>query len=379
MDFSLTKEQEMIRSTAQKFAENEIAPVINRFEEEHKFPAEIVRKMAELGFMGMNIKEEYGGFPVGTVSYSLALTEIAKASASVAVTMSVTNMVAEVIQEFAKEEIKKRYLPPLCSGEYLAGAFCLTEPNAGSDAGAIQTRAEKVDGGYIINGSKIFITSAEIAGVFVVWAVTDKSKGKKGISAFLVPAGTKGLVVGKKEEKMGQCASPTNEVALVDCFVPENHLLGIEGDGYKIALMELAGGRIGIASLSLGVGYAAIDYAKNFAKERIQFGKPIAEQQAIQFMLADCYTELDAARMLVLRAAFLKEKGLPYTKEGSMAKLYASEVANKVCIKAVQILGGYGYSKEYPVERYLRDIKVTTIYEGTSEVQRMVIAKEIIK
>ncbi len=379
MDFLLTKEQEMIRSTAQKFAENEIAPVINEFEENHKFPADIIKKMAELGFMGMNIKEEYGGFYVGTVAYSLAVTEIAKASASVAVTMSVTNMVAEVIQEFAKEEIKRKYLPPLCSGEYFAGAFCLTEPNAGSDAGSIQTKAEKVKGGYVLNGSKIFITSGEVAGVFVVWAVTDKSKGKKGISAFLVPAGSKGLIIGKKEEKMGQCASPTNEIAFYDCFVPEEYLLGEEGDGYKIALMELAGGRIGIASLSIGVGYAAIDFAKNYAKERIQFGRPISELQAIQFMLADCYTELEAAKMLVLRAAFLKEKGYPYTKEGSMAKLYASEVANKVCIKAVQILGGYGYSKEYPLERYLRDIKVTTIYEGTSEVQRMVIAREILK
>lgn len=326
MDFNLTKEQEMIRSMAEKFAQNEIAPIINDFEESHKFPVEIIKKMAELGFMGMNIKEEYGGFPVGTVAYSLAVTEIAKKSASVAVTMSVTNMVAEVIQEFAKEEIKKKYLPPLCSGEYLAGAFCLTEPNAGSDAGNIQTRAEKVDGGYILNGSKIFITSGEVAGVFVVWAVTDKTKGKKGISAFLVPAGSKGLIIGKKEEKMGQCASPTNEIAFSDCFVPDDHLLGNEGDGYKIALMELAGGRIGIASLSLGVGYSAIDYAKNFAKERVQFGKPIAEMQAIQFMIADCYTELEAAKMLTLRAAFLKEKGLPYTKEGSMAKLYASDV-----------------------------------------------------
>lgn len=379
MNFLPTKEQEMIRSMAQKFAEGEIIPLINQFEESHTFPTDIIKKMADLGFMGMNIKEEYGGQEAGAVAYSLAVTEIARASASVAVTMSVTNMVAEVIQEFAREDIKKRYLPPLCDGTYLAGAFCLTEPHAGSDAGAIQTRAEKVEGGYILNGSKIFITSGEVAGLFVVWAVTDKSKCKKGISAFLVPSGTKGLIVGKKEEKMGQCASPTNEVVFQDCFVSEDHLLGQEGDGYKIALMELAGGRIGIASLSLGDGYAAIDYAKNFAKERVQFGKRIGEFQAIQFMLADCYTELDAAKMLVLRAAFLKEKGLPYTKEGSMAKLYASEVANRVCIKAVQILGGYGYSKEYPVERYLRDIKVTTIYEGTSEVQRMVIAREILQ
>ncbi len=378
MDFNLTKEQETIRDIAKKIAEKSILPVINEFEESHSFPAGIIRELAGLGFMGMNIKEEYGGLDAGTVAYSLAVTEIARASASVAVTMSVTNMVAEVIQEFAREEIKKKYLPPLCDGTYLAGAFCLTEPNAGSDAGAIQTRAEKVEGGYLLNGSKIFITSAEVAGVFVVWAVTDKNRGKKGISAFLVPKDAKGLIIGKKEEKMGQCASPTNEVALSDCFVPEDHMLGEEGDGYKIALMELAGGRIGIASLSLGVGYAAIDYAKSFAKERVQFGKPISELQAIQFMLSDCYTELDAARMLVLRAAFLKEKGLSYTKEGSMAKLYASEVANRVCIKAVQILGGYGYSKEYPLERYLRDIKVTTIYEGTSEVQRIVIAREIL-
>ncbi len=379
MNLTLTEEQKLIRDTAKSFAEKEIAPVIKEYEEGHKFPANIVKKLAELGFMGMNIKEEYGGQEAGAVALSLAITEIAKVSASVAVTMSVTNMVAEVIQEFGTEEAKKKFLPPLCSGEYLAGGFCLTEPGAGSDAASIQTRADKVDGGYVLNGNKIFITSGEVAGCFVVWAVTDKKAGKKGISAFVVPADAKGLIVGKKEEKMGQCASPTNEVAFSDCFVSYEQLLGNEGDGYKIALMELAGGRIGIASLAVGVGYAAMDYAANFAKERVQFGKPIAEFQAIQWMIADAYTELDAARLLTLRAAFLKENKLPFTKEGSMAKLFASEVANKACLKAVQILGGYGYSKEYPVERFLRDIKVTTIYEGTSEVQRMVIAREVIK
>ncbi len=379
MNLTLTEEQKLIRDTAKSFAEKEIAPVINEYEENHKFPAHIVKKLAELGFMGMNIKEEYGGQEAGSVALSLSITEVAKASASVAVTMSVTNMVAEVIQEFGTEEAKKRFLPPLCSGEYLAGGFCLTEPDAGSDASSIKTRADKVDGGYLLNGNKIFITSGEVAGCFVVWAVTDKKAGKKGISAFVVPADTKGLIVGKKEEKMGQCASPTNEIAFSDCFVSYEQLLGTEGDGYKIALMELAGGRIGIASLSVGVGYAAMDCAVKFAKERVQFGKPITEFQAIQWMVADSYTQLDAARLLTLRAAYLKEKKLPFTKEGSMAKLYASEAANRACLKAVQIMGGYGYSKEYSVERYLRDIKVTTIYEGTSEVQRMVIAREVIK
>lgn len=379
MDLRLTEEQKLIQDTAKSFAEKEIMPVINEFEEKHEFPAAIVKKLAELGFMGMNIKEEYGGQEAGSVALSLSITEIAKASASVAVTMSVTNMVAEVIQEFGTEEAKKRFLPPLCSGEYLAGAFCLTEPDAGSDAASIKTRADKVDGGYLLNGSKIFITSAEVAGVFIVWAVTDKNAGKKGISAFVVPANSKGLIVGKKEKKMGQCASPTNEVAFSDCFVSYDQLLGEEHDGYKIALAELAGGRIGIASLAVGVGYAAMDYAANFSKERVQFGKPISELQAIQWMIADAFTELDAARLLTLRAAFLKEKVHNFIKEGSMAKLFASEVANKACLKAVQILGGYGYSKEYPVERYLRDIKVTTIYEGTSEVQRMVIARELLK
>lgn len=379
MDLRLTEEQKLISDTAKSFAEKEIMPVINEFEEKHEFPAAIVKKLAELGFMGMNIKEEYGGQKAGSVALSLSITEIAKASASVAVTMSVTNMVAEVIQEFGTEEAKKRFLPPLCSGEYLAGGFCLTEPDAGSDAGSIKTRADKVDGGYLLNGSKIFITSAEVAGVFIVWAVTDKNAGKKGISAFVVPANSKGLIVGKKEKKMGQCASPTNEVAFSDCFVSYDQLLGEEHDGYKIALAELAGGRIGIASLAIGVGYAAMEYAANFSKERVQFGKPISEFQSIQWMIADAFTELDAARLLTLRAAFLKEKGHNFIKEGSMAKLFASEVANKACLKAVQILGGYGYSKEYPVERYLRDIKVTTIYEGTSEVQRMVIARELLK
>lgn len=379
MDLTLTEEQKLIRDTAKSFAEKEISPVIKEYEEGHRFPAQIIKKLAELGFMGMNIKEEYGGQESGTIALSLSITEIAKASASVAVTLSVTNMVAEVIQEFGTEEAKRRFLPPLCSGEYLAGGFCLSEPAAGSDAASIQTRANKVDGGYVINGNKIYITSGEVAGCFVVWAVTDRKAGKKGISAFVVPADAKGLIVGKKEEKLGQCASPTNEIAFSDCFVSYDQLLGKEGDGYKIALKELAGGRIGIASLAVGVGYAAMDCAVKFAKERVQFGKPIAEMQAIQWMIADSYTELDAARLLTLRAAFLKEKGLPFTKEGSMAKLYASEAANRACLKAVQIHGGYGYSKEYPVERYLRDIKVTTIYEGTSEVQRMVIAKEVIK
>lgn len=379
MDLTLTEEQKLIRDTAKSFAEKEIAPVIKEYEEGHKFPAQIVKRIAELGFMGMNIKEEYGGQEAGAVALSLAITEMAKVSASIAVTMSVTNMVAEVIQEFGTEEAKKRFLPPLCSGEYLAGGFCLTEPAAGSDAASLQTRADKVDGGYLLNGNKIFITSGEVAGCFVVWAVTDKKAGKKGISAFVVPADAKGLIVGKKEEKMGQCASPTNEIAFSDCFVPYDQLLGIEGDGYKIALAELAGGRIGIASLSVGVGYAAMDFAAKFAKERVQFGKAIAEFQAIQWMIADAYTELDAARLLTLRAAFLKEKGFSFTREGSMAKLFASEAANRACLKAVQILGGYGYSKEYPLERYLRDIKVTTIYEGTSEVQRMVIARELLK
>ena len=340
-----------------------------------------------------------------------AITEIAKGCAATAVTTSVTNMVAEVIHEFGTEEVKNKHLPKICSGEYPAGSFALTEPQAGSDAANIRTTAAKDGDSYVLNGQKSFITSGGQSGITVVWAVTDKeAKRGKGISAFVVEKGTPGFIIGKNEEKMGQRASSTNELFFEDCRIPKENLLGQEGDGFKISMMELDGGRIGIASLALGLGYAAIDYATEYAKGREQFGQPIANFQAIQWMVADSYTELDAAQLLVLRASFLKEKKLPFGKEASMAKLFASETAARLLVyraawlkdqgqvatretsiaklfateaaaraasEAVLLHGGRGYSNEYPVERYHRDVIVTTLYEGTSEIQRHVIARSI--
>ncbi|MCX8117689.1 MAG: acyl-CoA dehydrogenase family protein [Desulfobacterota bacterium] len=380
MDFKLTSEQEMIRDMVRDFTEKSIKPVAAHHDREKRFPYENIKKMAELGLMGMNIPVEYGGSEVGVIAYSLAITEIAKGCASHAVTTSVTNMVAEVIYEFGQEEIKRKHLPKLCSGEYPAGSFALTEPHAGSDAANIRTLAERRNQAYVLNGTKAFITSGEVSGVTVVWAVTDRTARKgRGISAFLVEKGTPGFRVGKAEEKLGHCASVLNELIFEDCVVPASHLLGREGEGFKIAMMELDGGRIGIGSLSVGVGFAAIDFATQYVKEREAFGKPLTSFEAIQWMIADSYTSLEAAQLLVLRAAYLKENKLPFTKEASMAKLFATETAKEVALRAVQMLGGYGYTKEYPVERYLRDIIGTTLYEGTSEVQRIVISREILQ
>jgi alkylation response protein AidB-like acyl-CoA dehydrogenase len=378
MDFSLTDEQGMIRDTVRGFVENELKPKAAFYDESKEFPFETLKALAGLGLMGMNIPQEYGGANVGTTAYSLAITEIAKGCAATAVTTSVTNMVAEVVHEFGTEEVKNKHLPKICSGEYPAGSFALTEPQAGSDAANIRTSATKDGNSYILNGQKSFITSGEHSGITVVWAVTDKeAKRGKGISAFVVEKGTPGFIIGKNEEKMGQRASSTNELFFEECRIPKENLLGDEGDGFKISMMELDGGRIGIASLALGLGYAAIDYATEYAKGREQFGQPIANFQAIQWMVADSYTELDAAQLLVLRAAFLKEKKMPFSKEASMAKLFATETARRVTLRAIQILGGYGYIKDYPVERYHRDVIVTTLYEGTSEIQRHVIARSI--
>ncbi len=382
MDFKLNEEQMMIQETARSFAQKELEPVAEKLDKK-KDPSLIidnVKKLAQLGFMGLCVPECYGGAQAGAVAYSLALTEIGKACASTAVTMSVNNMVAELLVEFGTEEQKQKYVPKLVSGEYVAGSFCLTESSAGSDPTGMKTVAAENDKGYLLNGSKLFITSAEYAGIFVVWAVTDKKAPRgKGISTFIVEKGTPGCNVGRNEEKMGQRGSATNEVHFEDCQIPKEHLLGGLNNGYGIALAELAGGRIGIGSMSVGIGLAAIDFATRYAKERIQFGKPISSFQALQWMIADSYTELDAAQLLILRAAYLKETGKPYSREAAMGKLYASEAANRACYKAVQMLGGYGYVEEYPVERFYRDARVTTIYEGTSEIQRLVIARSYLK
>lgn len=378
MDFHLTEEQKMIQQMARDFAEKELKPRAAEVDATRRVALPVLKAMAELGMMGMNIPAQYGGSQTGVVSYSLAMTEIGRACASTSVTMSVTNMVAEVIHAFGREEHRLLYIPRICRGEYSGGAFALTESTAGSDPSSMKSTAELTGDDYVLNGSKTFITSAELAGVFVVWAKTDKTAGAKGISAFLVESGHPGFKIGRNEEKMGQRGSCTNEISIEDCRLPRGALLGKEGEGFKVAMMALDGGRIGIGSMAVGIGLAAIEYAADYAKNRLQFGKPISSFQAIQWMIADSFTELEAARLMVLRAAHLKEKGRRFTREASMAKLLATETANRVCYKALQILGGYGYSKEYPLERYARDCRVTTIYEGTSEIQRLVIAREIL-
>ena len=382
MEFKLNDEQKMIQETARSFAQKELEPVADKLDKtkDSAIIIENVKKLAQLGFMGLCIPECYGGPQAGAVAYSLALTEIGKACASTAVTMSVTNMVAELLVEFGTEEQKQKYVPGLVSGEYVAGSFCLTESSAGSDPTGMKTTAVANESGYLLNGSKLFITSAEYAGIFIVWAVTDSTAQRgKGISTFIVEKGTPGCKVGRNEEKMGQRGSVTNEVHFEECQIPKENLLGDLNNGYGIALAELAGGRIGIGSMSVGIGLAAMDFATSYAKERIQFGKPISSLQALQWMIADSYTELDAAQLLILRAAYLKETGQSYSREAAMGKLYASEAANRACYKAVQMLGGYGYVEEYPVERFYRDARVTTIYEGTSEIQRLVIARSYLK
>lgn len=338
-----------------------------------------LKKLAALGLMGINVKSEYGGSEAGVVSFSLAVTEIARACASTAVTMSVSNMVCEVIQAIGTEEQKMVYIPKICSGEYYAGGFALTETVAGSDAGALQASAVLDGDQWVLNGSKMFITSAEYAGVFVVWAVTDK-KAKKGsgISTFLVESGAPGLKLGRLEHKMGQHASSTNELIFEDCRIPKSALMGKMNGGFKTATGELAGGRIGIGSLGLGIGLAAMDYATRYAIERKQFDQSITNFQAIQWMIAESYTELEASRLLLMNAAFKKEQGKPFAREASMAKYFATEAADRACFNAIQILGGYGYTNEFPVERYARDVRITLIYEGTNQIQRMIVARDII-
>jgi len=382
MDFELAEEHKIIQDMAAKFAKRELEPVAAELDQtkNRDILKTNLRKLAELGFMGLNIDPEYGGTGAGPVAFSLVMTELGRACASTTVTTSVTNMVAECIQVVGNEEQKQKYIPPLCSGEFAAGSFGLTETCAGSDPAGMRTSAVLDGDHYVLNGHKIFISSAEYAGVFVVWAVTDKDAPKgKGISLFLVEPGFPGFIVGKDEKKLGQHGSSTNELIFEDCRVPKENLMGRVNDGFRVAVAELAGGRIGIGSMALGIGLAAMDFATNYAKERVQFGEPIAKLQAIQWMIADNYTRLEGARMLLMRAAYRKEQQQPYAKEASMAKVYATEAANKACFDAIQILGGYGYTQDFPVERYFRDVRVTSIYEGTSEIQRLIIARELLK
>ena len=381
MNLDLNDVQVMIQQTAQKFADSELFPNAALVEDKRQRPLFLsnLKKLADLGFMGLNIQQEYGGTEAGSVAFSLAITELAKGCASTAVTVSVNNMVAEVIQSIGTEAQKQTYLPKLCSGQFSAGAFCLTEAGAGSDPAGMTTKAVKKDGKWLINGTKLYITSAAYAGVFVVWAVTDPAAAKgKGISCFLVDGDNPGISISKEEQKTGQLASATNEVVFTDCVVEESALLGSLNKGFKIAASELAGGRIGIGSLALGLGKKALALAIEHVKERKQFGQPISDFQGIQWMLAERQTELEAARLLLMQAAFSKEQGEAFGTQASMAKLFATEKANQACYTAQQLLGGLGYMKDSPVERLARDVRVTSIYEGTSEIQKVIISRDLL-
>jgi alkylation response protein AidB-like acyl-CoA dehydrogenase len=380
MDFELSEEQEMVRNSVREFANNEIAPQAREYDTLEKFPHEQIKGLAELGLMGMIIPEEYGGAGFDTVSYALALEEIAKADMSVAVVVSVTNSVCCFpILSYGSEEQKQKYLMPLAKGEKL-GAFCLSEPQAGSDAGNLRLRAEKQGDYYVLNGTKSWVTNGGLAGVYIVMGVTGETDGKREITAFIVEGDSEGLQVSSIEHKMGQRASQTAEMSFNEVKVSANNILGGIGNGLKVALGSLDNGRIGVGAGAVGVAQAAFEESTKYAKDRIAFGKPIAEQQAIQFKLADMATQIEAARLLTLQAAALKDAGRKNIGiYSSMAKLYASETANKVCAEAVQIHGGNGYSRHYNVERYYRDARVLTIYEGTSEIQRIVISRGILK
>ena len=378
MDLTFTEEQQMMRDMVQNFAKTEIEPFIPRMEA-GEFPREILTKMGGLGLMGITVPEEYGGAGMDFISYISAIHELSKVSAVVGVILSVhTSVGTNPIMYFGNDEQKNRYLPKLASGEYL-GAFCLTEASSGSDAGSLKTRAVKKDNHYVLNGSKMFITNGGEADVYIVFASTDPSKGTYGISAFIVDKDTPGLVIGKDERKMGLHGSRTVELSFDQMKVPLENILGEEGGGFKIAMANLDVGRIGIAAQALGIAEAALEAATGYAKDRVQFGKPIAAQQGVGFKLADMATAVEAAKLLVYRAAQLREEGLPCGKEASMAKLFASKAAVEGSIEAVQVFGGYGYTEDYPVERYFRDAKVTEIYEGTSEIQRIVISKHLMK
>jgi alkylation response protein AidB-like acyl-CoA dehydrogenase len=379
MDFELSEEHRMIQEMARDFAEKEIKPKAPELDKTERHPAEIIQKMAELNLMGIAVPETYGGGGADVVSYVLAMEEISRGCASVGVIMSVNNsLVCDPIHTFGTEEQKQKYLTSLASGKKL-GCFGLTEPEAGSDAAAQKTTAELKGDEWVINGKKNFITNGNVADYCVLMAMTDKSKGYKGISSFIVDCKATGFAVGVVEKKLGIKASGTAELIMEDCRIPRENLLGQVGGGFYVAMNTLDGGRIGIASQALGIGRAALEAAVEYSKTRVQFGGPISKLQAIQWMIADMATELDAARLLTLRAAFLKDQKQRYEKEAAMAKLFASEAASRIATKAIQIHGGYGYIQEYNVERHFRDARITEIYEGTSEIMRLVISSNILK
>jgi butyryl-CoA dehydrogenase len=379
MDFELNAEQQMMRRMVHDFAEKEIRPITKDIDATGQFPWEVIRKMGGLGLLGLPIPEQYGGSGADTISYAIAVEEVSRVSGSIGITLAAhTSLGMYPLYRFGSEGQKQKYLPNLAAGKGLA-AFGLTEPEAGSDAAAVKTTAVLDGDHWVINGTKTFITSGSIADVVIIAAVTDKSAGTRGISNIIVEKGTPGFRPGRDEEKMGLKASVTSQLFFEDCRVPKGNLLGNPGEGYKQFLITLDGGRISIGAMALGLAQGALEAAVKYSGERVQFGQPIANFQGIQWMLADMATEIDAARLMVYRAAWLKDKGVRFTKEAAMAKLYASEAAERACFKAIQVHGGYGYVREYDVERIYRDNRLTTIGEGTSEIQRLVIARQVLE
>ncbi|OOR18896.1 acyl-CoA dehydrogenase AcdA [Bacillus mycoides] len=379
MHFKLSEEHEMIRKMVRDFARNEVAPTAAERDEEERFDRALFDQMAELGLTGIPWPEEYGGIGSDYLAYVIAVEELSRVCASTGVTLSAhTSLAGWPIFRFGTEEQKQKFLRPMAEGKKI-GAYGLTEPSSGSDAGGMRTTAKRDGDHYILNGSKIFITNGGIADIYVVFALTDPDSKQRGTSAFIVESDTLGFSVGKKESKLGIRSSPTTEIIFEDCRIPVENLLGEEGQGFKVAMQTLDGGRNGIAAQAVGIAQSALDASVEYARERHQFGKPIAAQQGIGFKLADMATDVEAARLLTYQAAWLESEGLPYGKESAMSKVFAGDTAMKVTTEAVQVFGGYGYTKDYPVERYMRDAKITQIYEGTQEIQRLVISRMLTK
>ncbi|AHX21278.1 acyl-CoA dehydrogenase AcdA [Bacillus cereus] len=379
MHFKLSEEHEMIRKMVRDFAKNEVAPTAAERDEEERFDRELFDQMAELGLTGIPWPEEYGGIGSDYLAYVIAIEELSRVCASTGVTLSAhTSLAGWPIFKFGTEEQKQKFLRPMAEGKKI-GAYGLTEPGSGSDAGGMKTIAKRDGDHYVLNGSKIFITNGGIADIYVVFALTDPESKQRGTSAFIVESDTPGFSVGKKESKLGIRSSPTTEIMFEDCRIPVENLLGGEGQGFKVAMQTLDGGRNGIAAQAVGIAQGALDASVEYARERHQFGKPIAAQQGIGFKLADMATDVEAARLLTYQAAWLESEGLPYGKESAMSKVFAGDAAMKVTTEAVQVFGGYGYTKDYPVERYMRDAKITQIYEGTQEIQRLVISRMLTK
>lgn len=379
MDFLLSEDERLLQESVREFARNEVAPLAAEIDRTAFIPDVLISKMAGMGLLGVIVPPEWGGAGMSSLCYAVALEEVAAVCGSTSTLMAVNNSLAcWPLSRFGSTAQKEKYLKPIASGVML-GAFALTEASAGSDAAHIGTEAKRVEGGYLLNGVKLFVSEGARAAATIVFATTEPEEGHHGLSAFIVERGMRGFRMGRSEKKLGIRGSDATEIILEDCFVPDENLLGNEGDGFKIAMETLDGGRISIAAQSVGLGRGAMEVAVNYAKTRQQFGRPLADIQAVQFMIADCETELEAARLLTRRAAVLKDAGRRYVKDASMAKLYASEAANRIAYRAVQVHGGYGYTEEYPVERIYRDARVTTIYEGTSEMQRLTIAKEILR